>query len=105
MEMLREPVVEKTMGTSYSSRGERSGSTTSKRQDESQAHRSGDTMKEVKNNGDFSWLEDDDDDDDSNMEHGHSESRQQGQHKRSHSGEHFQEKTPPAKKPLGQTQS
>ncbi|KAG0284251.1 hypothetical protein BGZ96_011363 [Linnemannia gamsii] len=105
MEMLREPVVEKTMGTSSSSRGERSGSTSSKRQDEPPAHRSGDTMKEVKINGDFSWLEDDDDDDDSNIEHGYSGSRQQGQHKRSHSGEHFQKRSPPAKKPLGQAQS
>lgn len=63
-------------------------------------------MKEVKIDGDFSWLEDDDDDDDDfNMDHGHAGSRQHGQHKRSHSGGHFQKGSPPAKKPLGHAQS
>ncbi|KAG0296089.1 hypothetical protein BGZ97_004641 [Linnemannia gamsii] len=106
MQMLREPVVEKTTGSSSSSRGDRPGSTSSKKQDVPQAHRSGDTMKEVKIDGDFSWLEDDDDDDDDfNMDHGHAGSRQHGQHKRSHSGGHFQKGSPPAKKPLGHAQS
>lgn len=62
-------------------------------------------MKEVKIDGDFSWLEDDDDDNDNadvRMDHRHSRSRQ---HKRSHSGGHFQEGSPPVKKPLDQAHS
>ncbi|KAG0058876.1 hypothetical protein BGZ89_000899 [Linnemannia elongata] len=106
MQMLREPVAEKTAGPSNSSaRTDRSGSTSSKKQDEPKAHRSGDTMKEVKIDGDFSWLEDDDDDDDDGdvrMDHGHPRNQQ---HKRSHSGGHVQEGSPSAKKPLGQAHS
>ncbi|OAQ28134.1 hypothetical protein K457DRAFT_20545 [Linnemannia elongata AG-77] len=106
MQMLREPVAEKTAGPSNSSaRTDRSGSTSSKKQDEPKAYKSGDTMKEVKIDGDFSWLEDDDDDDDdgdARMDHGHPRNQQ---HKRSHSGGHFQEGSPPAKKPLGQAHS
>ncbi|KAG0062947.1 hypothetical protein BGZ90_002882 [Linnemannia elongata] len=106
MQMLREPVAEKTAGPSNSSaRTDRSGSTSSKKQDEPKAYRSGDTMKEVKIDGDFSWLEDDDDDDDdgvARMDHGHPRNQQ---HKRSHSGGHFQEGSPPTKKPLGQAHS
>ncbi|KAF9276583.1 hypothetical protein BGZ88_001632 [Linnemannia elongata] len=106
MQMLREPVAEKTAGPSNSSaRTDRSGSTSSKKQDEPKAYRSGDTMKEVKIDGDFSWLEDGDDDDDdgdARMDHGHPRNQQ---HKRSHSGGHFQGGSPPAKKPLGQAHS
>ncbi|KAF9142994.1 hypothetical protein BG015_000580 [Linnemannia schmuckeri] len=104
MQMLREPVAEKATGlSSSSSRSDRSGSTSSKKQDRPQAYRSGDTMKEVKIDGDFSWLEDDDDDGDGNgdvcMDRNRKESRQ---HKRNHSGGHFQGGSPPVKKPLDQ---
>ncbi|KAG9067599.1 hypothetical protein KI688_012384 [Linnemannia hyalina] len=106
MQMLREPVAEKATGPSSSSaRTNRSESMSSKKQDGSQAHKSGDTMKEVKIDGNFSWLEDDDDDDDDEdvrIDQGHPGSRQ---HKRGHSGGHFQEGSPPARKPLDQAHS
>ncbi|KAF9099464.1 RNA polymerase II transcription factor SIII subunit A3 [Mortierella sp. AD031] len=103
MEMLREPVTT----TTTTSRGERSGNSSSRKQDRTQARGSSDTMKQVKIDGDFSWLEDDNDDNDDDMDvdHEHGKTRHQSQHKRNQSGGYFQEGSPPAKKHPDQAHS
>ncbi|KAG0275537.1 hypothetical protein BGZ95_008672 [Linnemannia exigua] len=105
MQMLREPVAQAASPPSSSS-----SRASPKKQYGSQARGAGDTMKQVKIDGDFSWLENDDDEDysDAEMDHDHSAIRKQEHeiyhHKHSHSGGNFQVGSPPAKKRLDQAQ-
>ncbi|KAF9128606.1 hypothetical protein BGW39_004902 [Mortierella sp. 14UC] len=107
MQMLREPSVQSTTTTTNPS-SSRSSNRPGNPSEKTQARGTGDTMKQVKIDGDFGWLENDDDEDysDVEMDHDSSASRKQCRnHKRSHSGGHLQEGSPPAKKPMDQAQS
>ncbi|KAF9899938.1 hypothetical protein EC991_008127 [Linnemannia zychae] len=111
MQMLREPIAQATATTNPSI--SRSGDRLENSSNKTLARGTGDTMKQVKVDGDYSWLENDDDEDysDVEMEYEQSTSRKQDynerqwHHKRSCSGGHLQEGSPPAKKPMDQAQS
>ncbi|KAK3840991.1 MAG: RNA polymerase II transcription factor SIII subunit A-domain-containing protein [Linnemannia gamsii] len=105
MQMLRESVAQATSPPSSSSPP-----MSPKKQNGSQARGAGDTMKQVKIDGDFSWLENDDDEDYSDVEMEHDQSAirkreyENHHHKRNHSGGNSQVGSPPAKKPMDQAQ-
>ncbi|KAF9919607.1 hypothetical protein FBU30_010767 [Linnemannia zychae] len=101
MQMLRESTTQVITPNTSSSRADRLISTSSKKQAEPYARGSvsGNTMKQVKIDGDFGWLEDDDDDTDAEMDRDKNitkHSLKHMHHKRTDSAEHFQEgKSPP----------